>query len=208
MKLTQSSSLLEVIRIITSALQQSRIRAKISYRLKHPSSILKKMARQSIELHKVRDIIAFRFIVKRLKDCYMVANIIKQIYTVNLIDQKDYIAKPKENGYRSLHIVLSDNELMRNFEIQIRTKRMHNVAESGSASHDGYKIEQETKCNGPILQSELLNVMNSNKKKHRVYDIWNRFQWTIPELDSYEKEIKKIWNRCRGNLLAKKQVNN
>jgi (p)ppGpp synthase/HD superfamily hydrolase len=207
MKLTQSNSLLEIIGIIASALQQSKIRAKISYRLKHPSSIFKKMARHSIELHKVRDIVAFRFVVRRLEDCYMVANIIKRIYTANLIDQKDYIAKPKENGYRSLHIVLSDNELIRNFEIQIRTHRMHTVAELGSASHSGYKADQDTKCTDPILHSKLLSLINSAKKRNSVYNIWHKFQWTIPELNVYEKEIKKIWNRCKSNLLSKKQTN-
>lgn len=191
MLLPESDNLLEIIETINTELRKSEIRAEVRYRLKHPNSILEKMLRKNLDLHEIKDLVAFRFIVQRLNDCYKIMEIIKQIHTNN-IDEKDYIAKPKENGYRSLHIMISNNEFMRNVEIQIRTKRMHNVAESGSASHSRYKDKVT------VLSGTLWDEFSIGK----ACDIWHKFQWTIPELATYEEEIRKIWYRYKNTGLT------
>lgn len=122
----------------------------------------------------------------------MILDIIKQVCIANAIDKKDYITTPKDNGYRSLHIVLSDNEFMRNVEMQIRTKKMHNVAESGSASHSIYKYQKKSKVDS--LFYTVLDDITTEK----AYEIWRTFKWTIPELDTYEEELKEIWHRYKA----------
>lgn len=145
------------------------------------------MITKNLDFHEIRDLIAFRFIVQELKDCYNLLDIIRQVSVTNVIDKKDYIVTPKENGYRSLHIVISDNEFMRNVEIQIRTKKMHSVAESGSASYSIYKDKRTA--------ISVFHTVLDNLTTKKVHEIWYRFKWSIPELDTYEDELKEIWHR-------------
>ena len=191
MLLPESNNLLEIIETLNAELQKSQIRAEVHYRLKHPNSILEKMLRKNLDLHEINDLVAFRFIVQKLSDCYRIMEIIRHTHNNN-VDEKDYIARPKENGYRSLHIMISNNEFMRNVEIQIRTKRMHNVAELGSASHSRYKDEVKV----------LFNTMWDEFNIGKACDIWHKFQWTIPELDIYEEEIRKIWYHYKSAALT------
>lgn len=195
MLIHESNNILSIIAKITEALRENKIEVEVSYRLKHPKSILEKMMTKEIGFHEIKDLVAFRFIVQRIKDCYKLEDIIRQIHVANMVEKEDYIANPKVNGYRSLHIVISDNELMRNVEIQIRTKKMHKVAEIGSASHSHYKSEIREKIGA--LFSSMLNEFTTGK----AYDIWHNFQWTVPELATYETEIKEILHRARYTLL-------
>jgi (p)ppGpp synthase/HD superfamily hydrolase len=143
------------------------------------------MITKNVDLHEIKDLIAFRLIVQKLKDCYKVLDIIK-----------DYIATPKHNGYRSLHVIISDNEFMRNVEIQVRTKKMHNVAESGSASHSIYKDQKKSKINS--LSHTVLDDLGTEK----AYEIWRSFEWTIPELDTYEQELKKVLHHYKAEKVT------
>lgn len=195
MALFEGNNILSIIEMITTALQQHKINANVTYRLKHPTSVLEKMIVKNLDLHEISDLVAFRFIVQRLENCYDVLDIIKQVCIANIINKKDYIASPKDNGYRSLHIMISDNKFMRNVEIQVRTKNMHNVAESGSASHSIYKDQKKSKID--FLSHPMLDDITTKK----AYEIWRTFQWTIPELDTYEEELKEIWHRYKaGNI--------
>jgi GTP pyrophosphokinase len=195
MPLLESDNILEIIGKITLALREKNIEAEVTYRLKHPKSVLEKMIKKDIELHEIKDLVAFRFIVKKLQNCYDVLDVINQVCTTNVIVKKDYIAKPKENGYRSLHLMISDNALMQNVEMQIRTKKMHAVAESGSASHSRYKDNRQTKVDS-VFDTKLDEFTVS-----KACDIWHKFQWTIPELATYEEELKKIWHHYRAGML-------
>ena len=162
--------------------------------MKHPNSVLEKMITKNLELHEIKDLVAFRFIVPRLKDCYNVLDIIGQVCPSNVIYKKDYIASPKENGYRSLHLVISDNEFMRNVEMQIRTKAMHDIAETGSASHSRYKNQRKDQADA------LFDTMIDEITTLKAHDIWRTFQWTIPELATYEQELKQIWHRYKTEI--------
>ena len=123
---------------ISSRLQSAGIDGVVYGRLKHPYSIYRKMYTQNKSLTDVFDLIAFRVIVDTLADCYNVLGIIHDLYHPILGRFKDYIGTPKPNMYQSLHTtVVGQNGIP--FEVQIRTREMHEVAEYGIAAHWKYK---------------------------------------------------------------------
>ena len=123
---------------ITQRLHESNIDGYVYGRMKHPYSIYRKMYTQNKSLDDVYDLFAFRVIVDTVSDCYYVLGIIHDLYKPVLGRFKDYIGTPKPNMYQSLHTtVMGQNGIP--FEVQIRTKEMHEVAEYGIAAHWKYK---------------------------------------------------------------------
>ena len=110
----------------------------IEGRIKRLFSIREKLRRQRITLEEVYDLIALRVITPSVKGCYAALGIIHQIWSPVPGRFKDFVAMPRPNGYQSLHTsVVSDRGLP--FEVQIRSKEMHRVAEDGVAAHWKYK---------------------------------------------------------------------
>ncbi|MEJ2689301.1 MAG: bifunctional (p)ppGpp synthetase/guanosine-3',5'-bis(diphosphate) 3'-pyrophosphohydrolase [Deltaproteobacteria bacterium] len=107
-------------------------------RPKHLYSIYKKLIAQQIPFEKVYDKVAFRIIVKAVKECYEVLGIVHSIWQPIAHRFKDFISSPKANGYQSLHtsVIGPHGEFM---EIQIRTEEMDEVAKEGVAAHWAYK---------------------------------------------------------------------
>jgi len=128
----------QVRRVLQAELQQLGIGASVQGRPKHIYSIVKKMRGKSLDFDQVFDIRALRVVVPAVSDCYTVLAHVHARFSPVSEEFDDYIAKPKANGYQSLHTVVRD-EQGRAFEIQIRTQAMHDHAEHGVAAHWAYK---------------------------------------------------------------------
>lgn len=119
-------------------LQAQGIAAEVQGRPKHLYSIHKKMQGKDLPLERVFDLRALRVIVASVADCYAALARLHEVYTPVPGEFDDYIAKPKPNGYQSLHTVVigADGQAM---EVQVRTRDMHEHAEHGVAAHWAYK---------------------------------------------------------------------
>ncbi|MEK9951938.1 MAG: bifunctional (p)ppGpp synthetase/guanosine-3',5'-bis(diphosphate) 3'-pyrophosphohydrolase, partial [Curvibacter sp.] len=114
------------------------ISAQVQGRPKHIYSIVKKMRGKSLDFEHVYDVRALRLIVGSVPDCYAALSWVHSRFTPVTEEFDDYIARPKANGYQSLHTIVRDAE-GRPIEIQIRTQDMHQHAEHGVAAHWAYK---------------------------------------------------------------------
>ncbi len=106
-------------------------------RVKHYYSIYLKMHRKGVSIEEVLDLLAIRIIVKEPIECYRVLGLMHLTFTPLISRFKDYIAVPKENGYKTIHTTLFNEEGI--VEAQIRTAQMHRLAEYGVAAHWKYK---------------------------------------------------------------------
>ncbi|MDN5842743.1 MAG: HD domain-containing protein, partial [Alcaligenaceae bacterium] len=127
-----------VIGRLRSALADAHVRAEVSGRPKHIYSIWNKMRIKHLEFHELYDLRALRIIVEDERECYAALALVHAMWTPVPDEFDDYISRPKPNGYRSLHTVVADGQ-GRAFEIQIRTREMHQFAEFGMAAHWRYK---------------------------------------------------------------------
>lgn len=137
-RVERESHVEQVRQDLEAALLQQGIGASVQGRPKHIYSIVKKMRGKSLDFEQVFDIRALRVVVPASDDCYSVLAWVHAHFTPVPEEFDDYIAKPKANGYQSLHTVVRD-EQGRAFEIQIRSQAMHDHAEHGVAAHWAYK---------------------------------------------------------------------
>jgi len=208
----------EVIEKIHAVLEQNHIKAELSGRPKHIYSIYKKMNEKGKPFELVRDLRAFRCIVKDIPTCYAALGVIHTTWRPIPQEFDDYIAAPKENYYQSLHtsVIYDDGKPI---EVQIRTAEMHQNAEFGIASHWRYKErelkdpEYENRINW--LRSnmewrsevddpqEFVDSMKSDVFQDRVYiftprgDIIDLPAGSTPIDFAYHVHTE-VGNRCRG----------
>lgn len=125
-------------RELEADLKSQGIAAQVHGRPKHIYSIVRKMRGKSLDFAQVLDVRALRVIVPDVRDCYAALAWVHARFAPILEEFDDYIARPKPNGYQSLHTVVRD-AAGRPIEIQIRTQAMHEHAEHGVAAHWAYK---------------------------------------------------------------------
>jgi GTP pyrophosphokinase len=156
----------EVSRALLAELDAAGVEGRVSGRVKSPASIYAKMLDKELQVEEVPDLLAFRLIVRDLGSCYlMLGNLHARFAPVpNRI--KDYIARPKPNGYQSLHTTVIGPRNLR-IEVQIRTADMHEVAERGIAAHWAYKeghLAQRPEAMGDSIRlRELLDVARESE---------------------------------------------
>ena len=143
----------KIVTTIKGLLGKNNVECICYGRIKHLSSIYKKITEKNTTLKNIYDIAAARIIVKSISECYAALGIVHSSFTPVDGRFKDYIAHPKPNGYQSLHTtVYFQGEF---FEIQIRTEKMHEFAEYGVAAHFLYK---ENKKSFAGLDTKLLEI--------------------------------------------------
>ncbi len=138
-KRAEREAYVEQLRVqLEAELRAQGVHAQVHGRPKHIHSIVKKMRGKSLDFAKVFDVRALRVIVRDTRECYAALSWVHQRFDPIQSEFDDYIAKPKPNGYQSLHTVVRD-AAGRPIEIQIRTQAMHEHAEHGVAAHWAYK---------------------------------------------------------------------
>jgi RelA/SpoT family (p)ppGpp synthetase len=137
----------QMVRKITeefeATLTEEDIGGEVIGREKHLYSVYKKMSEKKRLLSDVVDVYGFRIIVNDVNDCYKVLGLVHGLYKPMPGRFKDYVAIPRINGYQSLHTTLFGPK-GQPLEVQIRTRDMDRVAESGVASHWQYKAEEKS----------------------------------------------------------------
>jgi len=131
------------VKPVELALKKAHIKYKLKSRTKTAYSIWKKMQKQQISFEQVADLFAIRVILDSPQEsekelCWRVYSIITEYYTPDTKRLRDWITVPKENGYESLHTTVKGPQGSV-IEVQIRSERMDEIAESGHASHWSYK---------------------------------------------------------------------
>ena len=125
---------------VVTKLREHDLEFEIGGRAKHIFSIYKKMIKQNLTFENIFDLLAVRVILESNdpNECYYVLGIVNQLYKPLSDRFKDYISIPKKNNYQSIHntVIGPEGKLV---EVQIRTRKMHEIAEKGVAAHWKYK---------------------------------------------------------------------
>ena len=183
-------SLKKIEEEISAALRKEKIHFEISGRVKSVYSLHKKLAKHNQNMGEIYDLTALRVIVDDITDCYLTLGVIHSLYTPMGGRIKDYIAKPKQNGYQSLHttVITKDKRVV---EFQIRTREMHEYAERGLAASFYYNEQKLTE----------------NYKKGKIEHLPTNLLW-ITELQTTAarlREGKKVdLKKLKLNLFADK----
>lgn len=155
-------------------LNHSGIRYELKSRTKTAYSIWKKMQKQGVSFEGVSDVFAIRIIIDSPPDrevehalCWKVYSIVTHEYTPDTKRLRDWLSAPKSNGYESLHTTVKDSK-GNVVEIQIRTKRMDDIAENGLASHWSYKGIREDEVLSKWL-SQVKEAMHTHDSQSYEY---------------------------------------
>ncbi|MEZ5873662.1 MAG: bifunctional (p)ppGpp synthetase/guanosine-3',5'-bis(diphosphate) 3'-pyrophosphohydrolase [Hyphomicrobiales bacterium] len=128
----------EIENALTTKLKEAKVRGIVAGREKKPYAIWNKMERKQISLEQLSDIYAFRIVVPEVPDCYHALSVVHTTWHAVPGRFKDYISNPKQNDYQSIHTTIVGPRHQR-VELQIRTEKMHSIAEYGVAAHALYK---------------------------------------------------------------------
>jgi GTP pyrophosphokinase/guanosine-3',5'-bis(diphosphate) 3'-pyrophosphohydrolase len=165
----------DVIQRITgdmrTELDKAGLEAEVFGRAKKPYSIWRKMEEKEQSFSRLSDIYGFRVITSSEEDCYRTLGVIHGRWRSVPGRFKDYISQPKSNGYRSLHTTVSGRDGKR-VEVQIRTRQMHDVAETGVAAHWSYRDGKRSKnpfAVDPVKWISQLNEQFDAEENHEDF---------------------------------------
>ncbi len=170
-------SFYELRNTISLRILKNNLNAEILYRKKTPYAIWKKLNKKQVELTAISDVAAVRIVTNNTRDCYKILGIIHRNFAAKIGRFKDYISSPKPNGYRSIHTdVFFENKI---FEIQIRSKAMHMIAENGVAAHWRYKYINQSSVKDENLYKWLRDTVNyveeNNKEDYLINKTSHQF---------------------------------
>jgi GTP pyrophosphokinase len=210
---------------ITMILNKYHIPGEIRYRIKREISIYRKIQKQNISLDKVYDLLALRIITDSVENCYAIMGDIHQRYQHIPSRWRDFITNPKNNGYQSIHTTIIIPNGVK-FEIQIRTKEMHEFAEEGIAAHWSYKegisfLENdhrldwfrdmiETHKNNPNPR-DFLSLVKSDLTPNEIYvftpkgKVINLEAGATPVDFAYAIHTE-VGNHCKGSIVNEQLV--
>ena len=181
----RSESVENISENIQLILKQAGIRHEIQGRYKRFYSIFQKLEKVENNFDRIQDLIGFRVLVNGIDECYAALSFIHENWTPIKNRFKDYIANPKSNGYQSLHTTVTDSQngplrYLRPIEIQIRTHKMHRMAEYGVAAHWLYKEKRQPSKEKKAEQIEVSLAEQSKAERHNE---------TIPLIDLFSDNI-------------------
>ncbi|MBF0183756.1 MAG: bifunctional (p)ppGpp synthetase/guanosine-3',5'-bis(diphosphate) 3'-pyrophosphohydrolase [Magnetococcales bacterium] len=174
----------KMVALLTRLLKKHNISGQVLGREKHIYSVYNKLQRKGGTLDALYDIVGYRIIVRKKADCYRALGMIHGEFRPIPGRLKDYIALPKSNGYQSLHSVVF-GPFGDRVEIQIRTEKMHQVAESGVAAHWSYKEGLHTKKHSGATGFDSLKRI---LELHRNADDPSQFLENV-KIDLFPNEI-------------------
>lgn len=153
----------QIIDEIKKTIENQGLKADVSGRRKTAYSTWMKMKQKNVSIEQLSDIIAFRVVVDNVENCYRALGIIHSAYKMVPDNFQDFISTPKNNGYQSLHTVVI-GPLRQKIEVQIRTSKMHDIAELGVAAHWRYKQGHDDAMDSKKYTwiRELLSILDQN----------------------------------------------
>ena len=203
-KIEREQHVNEIIQIVRKQLEDFGIQAEISGRAKHIYSVYQKMEAKQLGFEQINDLLGIRIIINQYKDvdkdageikdkdaekhneialCYDVQDILHELWSpvtepYEGMPGRDWIARPKENQYQSLHTTIIINDKM--VEVQIRTHGMHEIAEYGvAASHWRYKESKAYRRSRTVKAQGAKNLL------------WNEELASLRQSLAYEQETTK-----------------
>ena len=189
--------LTRIVSTLEAKLKEANISARVESRIKRLFSIQQKLQAHSIPVDQVYDLFAIRVITKTEQDCYAVLGLLHSAWRPVPGRFKDFIAMPRPNMYQSLHTTLI-GEGTHQFEVQIRTEDMHEVAEEGIAAHWKYKASD----NVSAADEQRLAWVRQLMEWQREMSDPNEFMSTL-KVDLYPAEVYTFTPKGKVIVLPK-----
>ena len=210
------------VQAIEERLKQTTLSYHIKSRTKSIHSIWQKMQKQQVDVDGVFDLFALRIILhsapeREHADCWQVFSIITDMYTSNPKRMRDWLSKPKANGYESLHITVKGPD-EKWVEVQIRTERMDDIAEHGLAAHWRYKGIKSTEGGTEAWLSNIRAALETGEQDAVTGLVEDEVFVFTPKGDLFRLPMgatvldfayaihTQVGNHCTGGRIGKKNV--